>query len=186
MAKDATYKGQREARTFADLNHAAWVMIKKSDENALGSRYTNMAALLFTAFTFEAYLNHLGQERIEFWSNIDSVRVMDKYACLCKNLGIASDFSMRPNQTLGELFRFRNSVAHGRTEILKCEKAVSSRADPWSHSLKTDWEEYCTGPNAKRAKADVEKVIGELHRKAGLGENPFFRGATIGSVSLKK
>lgn len=185
MAKDAIYKGQREVRTFADLNHAAWVMIQKSDENVQGSRYTNMAALLFAAFTFEAYLNHLGQERIEFWSNIDSVKVMDKYACLCKNLRVNPDFSKRPYQTLTTLFRFRNSVAHGRTQILKSEKIVSSKDDAWSHSPKTDWEEYCTGANAKRAKADIEKVVTELHKAAGLGDFPFMHGATISSLSLK-
>ena len=185
MAKDALYKGEREVRTFADLNHAAWVMLKKSDENIQGSSYTNMAALLFTAFTFEAYLNHLGRERIEFWSNIDSIKVMDKYACLCKNVEINPDFSRRPHQTLTALFRFRNSLAHGQTQVLKSEKVVSSRDDPWSHSPKTDWEEYCTNANAKQAKEDVEKVIVELHQAAGLGDAPFVRGATISSLSLK-
>jgi hypothetical protein len=185
MVKDATYKGQREVRTFADLNHAAWVMIKKSEENALGSRYTNMAALLFTAFTFEAYLNHLGHELIEFWDNIDSIKVMSKYECLCKHVGVTPDFSTRPHQTLSKLFQFRNSVAHGRTQILKVSKAVSSRDDPWKHSPKTDWEEYCTDENAKRAKCDIEAIIVQLHKAAGLGEHPFIHGATISSVSLK-
>ena len=185
MTKDATYKGQREVKTFADLNHAAGVMIKKSDEAVQGSHYTNMAALLFTAFTFEAYLNHLGQERIEFWSNIESVKVMDKYGCLCKSLAVDPDFSKRPYQTLKALFRFRNSVAHGRTQILKIEKAVSAMDDIWSHSPRTDWEEYCTGENAKRAKEDVEKVIIQLHKAAGLGEFPFTHGATFSSLSIK-
>lgn len=185
MAKDATYIGQREVRIFADLNHAASVMIKKGNENAQGSRYTNMAALLFSAFTFEAYLNHLGQQRIEFWSRIDSMRVMDKYACLCKNLGISPDFSKRPHQTLTALFHFRNSVAHGRTQIIKNKKAVSFKDDPWFHSPKADWEEYCTGKNAKRAKKDVEIVIVELHKLADLGDAPFVHGMTISSISRR-
>jgi len=185
VAKNAIYKGEREVRTFADLNHAAWVMIKKSEENAQGSRYTDMAALLFVAFTFEAYLNHLGQERIEFWSSIESIKVMEKYDCLCKSLGVSPNFSKRPYQTLKSLFRFRNAVAHGRTQVLKTEKLINSQDEPWSHSPQTDWEEYCTGANAKRAKEDVEKVIVQLHVAAGLGDYPFMHGGTISSVSLK-
>jgi hypothetical protein len=185
MAKDAIYSGTREVRTFVDLNHGADVLILKTEEEPKGSYYTTMGALLLTAFTFEAYLNHLGQKRIKFWDEIESIKVLEKYAVLCKELDLAPDYSKRPYQTLKALFKFRNAIAHGRSCILEDTKEVSSKDEPYEHTLKTHWEEYCTLKNAKRAKQDIAEIITELHKKAGLGDYPFVHGVGIGSLSIK-
>lgn len=185
MAKDAIYEGRREVRTFADLAHGADVLIMKTEQDQRGSYYTTMSSLLLTAFTFEAYLNHLGKKNIKFWEEIEPIKVMDKYSVLCKELGITPDFSRRPYQTLKSLFKFRNSIAHGKSTILNETKAVSSRDDPHSHAPRTDWEEYCDLNNARRAKEDISEVITELHKTSGLGDHPFMRGITVISVSIK-
>ena len=138
MAKDAIYTGTREVRTFVDLNHGADVLIKKAEEEPKGSYYTTMGALLLTAFTFEAYLNHLGQKRIKFWEEIESIKVLDKYAALCKELDLTPDFSKRPNQTLKTLFKFRNAIAHSRSQILEETKEVSSKDEPYEPFLPGD------------------------------------------------
>lgn len=185
MAKDAVYEGEREVRTFADLAHGAEVLIMKTEQDQKGSYYTIMSSLLLTAFTFEAYLNHLGDKTIKFWEEIESIKIMDKYSVLCKELGINPDFSRRPYQTLKSLFRFRNSIAHGKSKILKEIKAVSWQDDPHTHAPRTEWEEYCELNNAKRAKEDISEVIKELHKAAGLGDYPFMHGMTISSIKIK-
>jgi len=88
MAKDAIYSGSREVRTFVDLNHGVDVLIRIAEEEPKRSYYTTMGVLLLTAFNFDAYLNHLGVKRIKFWEEIESIRVMDKYAVLCKELDV--------------------------------------------------------------------------------------------------
>jgi hypothetical protein len=185
MAKDAIYEGTREVRTFVDLAHGADVLIAKTEQEPKGSYYTTMSALLLTAFTFEAYLNHLGEKTIKFWGEIEPVKVMDKYSVLCKNLGLTPDFSKRPYQTLKALFTFRNAIAHGKSQILQETKAVSSQDDPHDHTPKASWEEYSILENAKKAKDDVSKIITELHKSAGFGEYPFIHGVGMGSLSIK-
>jgi hypothetical protein len=185
MVKDAIYEGTREVRTFVDLAHGADVLIMKTEQEQKGSYYTTMSALLLTAFTFEAYLNHLGEKTIKFWEEIEPIKVMDKYSAHCKNLDLNPDFSKRPYQTLKSLFKFRNSIAHGKSQILQETKEVSSQDDHHLHSLKTYWEEYSILENAKRAKEDVEQIIVELHKAAGLGDYPFIHGAAMGSLSIK-
>lgn len=185
MEKDAVYEGEREVRTFADLAHGANVLIMKTEQDPKGSYYTTMSSLLLTAFTFEAYLNHLGDKTIKFWEEIEPIKVMDKYSVLCKELGINSDYSRRPYQTLRALFKFRNSIAHGKSKILKETKAVNWQDDPHTHEPRTESEEYCELDNAKRAKEDISEVIKELHIAAGLGNYPFMHGMTISSISLK-
>ena len=185
MAKDAIYEGTREVRTFVDLAHGADVLITKTEQEPKGSYYTTMSALLLTAFTFEAYLNHLGEKTIKFWGEIEPVTVMDKYSVLCKNLGLTPDFSKRPYQTLKALFTFRNAIAHGKSQILQETKEVSSRDDPHDHTPKAHWEEYSILENAKKAKDDVSQIITELHKSAGFGEYPFIHGVGMGSLSIK-
>jgi hypothetical protein len=157
----------------------------KTEQDQKGSYYTIMSSLLLTAFTFEAYLNHLGDKTIKFWEEIESIKIMDKYSVLCKELGINPDFSRRPYQTLKSLFRFRNSIAHGKSKILIEIKAVSWQDDAHTHEPRTEWEEYCELNNAKRAKEDISEVIKELHKAAALGDYPFMHGMTISSIKIK-
>lgn len=185
MAKDAIYEGTREVRTFVDLAHGADVLITKTEQEPKGSYYTTMSALLLTACTFEAYLNHLGEKTIKFWGEIEPVKVMDKYSVLCKNLGLTPDFSKRPYQTLKALFTFRNAIAHGKSQILQETKEVSLQDDPHDHIPKAHWEEYSILENAKKAKDDVSQIITELHKSAGFGEYPFIHGVGMGALSIK-
>ena len=184
MAKNAIYEGRREVRTFVDLNNGANVLIAKTKQTKEGSYYTTMGALLLSAFTFEAYLNHIGVKKIKFWDEIESIRVMDKYSVIYKEFDINIDFSRRPYQTLKGLFQFRNAIAHGKSQILKVTKKVDPNCDPYDCSPKTHWEEYCTIENAERVKEDISAIIAEIHEKAGLGKYPFIGGMTIASMNV--
>ena len=173
MARDAVYEATREVRTYVVLAKGAEVLIEKSKQDEEGSFYTRMSSLLLTAFTFEAYLNHLGTKIITFWEEIEPIRVMDKYSVLYKQLKIKPNFGSRPYQTLELLFKFRNAIAHGKSEILEKTKMVRAQDDLHSHKPLTNWEKYCTLDNAKRAKEDISKIINELHKAAGLDGDPF-------------
>jgi len=184
MTKDAAFSGEREVRTFADLSHGADVLLNKARADLQGSYYTAMGALLLRAFAFEAYLNHIGEKQFSFWSEIEPIRVLNKYTVLCRHLSLTPDFSKRPYQTLSSLFRFRNAIAHGKSVVLKDSKDVSSLDDPHVHMPKADWEEYCTLANAERATEDISAVITELHKAAGLGNYPFVQGVGVASISV--
>ncbi|MCK6553957.1 hypothetical protein L6Q96_05150 [Candidatus Binatia bacterium] len=145
-----------------------------------------MGALLLTAFTFEAYLNHLGEHLLSLWSYPERRGVEKKYDVLCDALGIAPDFSRRPYQTLGQLLRFRDALAHGRSEILEETKMISVRDDPERHSPRTRCEECCTLQNARLAKIGVEALITGMHERAGLGDHPFKSGMTESHISVSE
>jgi hypothetical protein len=186
MTGYANYSAKRVVKTYADLWAGASVLIGKAETDGTDNYYTTMAALLLTAFTFEAYLNDLGEKRIKFWPEIERTAVLKKYTILTKDIGLASDFSRRPHQTVRELFVFRNSIAHGKSAVLEAHKqldATFTLSSPDPHLPKPGWEEYCTLPNAKQALADVSEIVAALHRAAGLGEHPFFQH-TIGISML--
>jgi hypothetical protein len=186
MTKNGVYEAEREVRTFVDLYNGASVLIGKSQEEMKGSYYTNMGALLLVAFTLEAYLNHLGSKLFKFWPQIERIPVMKKYELLCAHLDIAPG-SRSSDQNIHDLFKFRNAVAHGKSQIVKTSKAVSVEEDDFhKHSPKTSEEEYCTVENAKLAREVVADFIKKLHLAAGLGTDPFVSGLTAFSVKLTK
>ena len=185
MSKKAIYSGTREVRTYADLAHGANVLLEKTKSDPKGSYYTTMGALLLTAFTFEAYLNHLGKDTIRFWDEIESIRTVDKYTVLCRNLNVDPDYSRRPYQTLRTLFRFRNAIAHGKSMVIEEAREVPTDSDLLQHQPKAHWEEFCTIENAMRSNEDASAIIHELHKAAGLGAHPFQHGVGSGTLSVK-
>lgn len=185
MSATAVFDGRREVRTYVDLWHGANVLQGMAEASEEGSYYTIMASLLMRAFAFEAYLNHLGAKRISYWEDIDSIRVMDKFSVLGKDCRIAPDWSRRPYQALKTLFKFRNQIAHGQSVVLTASMEVPADTEPHQHMPRAAWEEFSTIEHALRTKEDVEAVIVELHKAAGLGDYPFVHGAGVGSLSLK-
>jgi hypothetical protein len=135
-----------------------------------------------TSARIESFIGAFNDRRPE----IESTSVFKKYTILTKDLGLTSDSSRRPHQTLRGLFNFRNAIAHGKSVVLEVHErldgpsTISSR-DP--RLPKPHWEEYCTLPNATRALADGSEIVAVLHRVAGLGEHPFFQH-TIGMSIL--
>ena len=184
MINNAFFESQREIKTFVDLFHGSDILLEKSKEVEKGSYFTTMASLLLTAFTFEAYLNHIGQEKILFWHEIENVSVFKKYRILCTEFSIPINPGERPYQTIQNLFKFRNSIAHGTSQLIKKEKPIPSSEDISKYTPKTMIEEFCTQENAIKAREDVEQMIVELNIQAGYGDYPFTSGMTLSSMTL--
>lgn len=184
MKKKARIEIKREVKTFCDLSNGAYILLEKSKENVEGSYYTTMASILFSAFTFEAFLNHLGSKKIKFWEEMETISVNNKYAVLCKEFDVTPQFGVRPYQTIKSLFQFRNAIAHGKSQILEIIDEVDPSVDLKDFKPKTKWEEYCTEANAERAREDVRKIILELSEKAGEGNSMIIGGFTTSHMSI--
>jgi hypothetical protein len=117
-----------EAKTYAALFHTAWHLLDSAEKRAEGRLLDLQAAAVFFAFSFEAYLNHVGAEEIPFWEDIERISHKDKLSALSKHLGFIVDKSKAPFKTVKELFELRNGLAHGRTQRLK--KRVVSKTQP--------------------------------------------------------
>ena len=177
----AEYTFRRVVHTFTDLKHGADILIEKSEVEPKDSYYTDMGALLLTAFTLEAYLNHLLQKKTPYYEQLERLSIDDKFSFLCKHFGWITDKSARPFQTVTQLFKFRNAIAHGKSEVLRGTKIVELDGDFDDRQPRTRWEEFCTHENAKRAQEDICTVVEKLHNLAGLGGYPFTRGLGTGS-----
>jgi hypothetical protein len=131
-----------------------------------------MTAAVFSAFSLEAYLNHLGATRFRCWEELERLSVDAKLSLLLENLGQSPDFSKRPFQTTKILFRIRNQLAHGKTE--KVEEATIQKLFPGERPRYPEgsWERLCTKSHAVRFHEDSVAVIRQLDAWTGEA-NPF-------------
>ena len=181
--------------TYAELWHASKCVLEAGRLERRGSSWQFLSSLVLTAFAFEAYLNHVGPHVLACWQDLKQLPPLSKFALLCEILKV--DFpggrGARPIQTLSELFAFRNTVAHGKTEKLteSEERAISDNLDEklgerlqplWQRQIQTD--EF-----ANRAREDVEEVLRRLYDawpgpKQGEKEDLFRFGIGLHSATV--
>jgi hypothetical protein len=154
---------------------AAVDALEKAKKIKEGSFYQTMSCLVFSAFTVEAYLNHVGEQKIAYWNEIEKIEPMAKLKALHSVLKLPFDPSKRPVQTIQQLFKFRNFMAHGRTEKLTGRGTMKkSRPDPGKNLVETKWEKFCNEKEAERAVKDVKKLLETVCAAAGFDKAMFF------------
>ena len=167
--------GKNTTITFAYMHTGAKFMLKIAEESEEGRLYTLVASLIFSAFTLEAYLNHLGKLRNKEWEKIERKHSkIEKYKLLAEAAEIKYNFSVHPYSTLKELFSFRDRMAHGRTteEVISTCIDMHEKHLPQIHA-KNDWQVFATLETARQSIKDVERLIKELHSMSGYSDNPF-------------
>ena len=159
---------ERQANTYVETWQASNVLLDKAKKDPEGSYYQLMASLIFTAFTLEAYLNHIGQRIFKCWNDLEQLSPSRKLNVIAEKLQVEKDDGKRPFQKVSELFKFRNDVAHGKSVPVKdeVETAVADETvdDFMRKRPETAWEKYCTLQNVERARVDVESIMERLHR----------------------
>lgn len=143
--------------------------IKDGTARLEGSRYEWMTANLFSAFSLEAYLNDLGPKRFHCWRDIEYLPVESKLNLLLENLTQSPDFSRRPLGTWKEIFRFRDALAHGRSEQAKESSEQKLLPDESPRYPQVDWEAQCNRQTSVRFREDANAIIKHLQRMGRIG-----------------
>ena len=83
------HTGQRRIRIHNDLATAARYLKKTTEDkiankDEVGILYQNMAFMVLMAFTFEAYLNYFGHEKVQGWKNA-TVSMQKLPRCLARS-----------------------------------------------------------------------------------------------------
>jgi hypothetical protein len=181
---------EREVNTYADMWHTSRCLLEKGMEDPKGCYHQFMASLVFTAFTLEAYFNHVGPQLFKYWSDLERLGPKEKLNIIGERLGVKVDYSRRPWQVMKHLFGFRNDKAHGKSQIIKMSEVISSHKysdTRFGERVQTEWEKYCTQRNAQKAREDVEAMINELHRLGKFKPDyPFLTGIQSGRATYSK
>ena len=179
---------ESEVNTFVYLYFAArnaLLLAKASENNRL---YNCMGAIVFSAFCLEAYLNHIGSIKFEFWDDElkKDLSSKNKLKMIAHEIGYIPDTSRPPFQSFSFLFKFRNQMAHGKSEVISESKEMILQNEDDASVLtfipETWWQKQCNLKVAEQSVEDVKAIVTELSKKAGLTDRPFgtFGGGTTG------
>jgi hypothetical protein len=61
---------ERQVHTYAEIRHAAQCLLQMGRSQPEGNYFQFMSSLVFSAFTLEAYLNHIGNKLFDCWEKI--------------------------------------------------------------------------------------------------------------------
>jgi hypothetical protein len=158
-----------------DLDSAALFFAQMAAEKAAdpekrdGLTFVCMAAGVMLAFSFEAYLNFLGDKYIGHWDKwADYHTKIDK---VFQHLKIAPDWSRRPYSSISAMKRLRNTLAHGKPEKVEVEKDIVDKADGQKGKkidFSGDWERLCSPEMIAHAHDDLEEVWKDMITKSGI------------------
>ena len=145
-------------------------MLKRGQDDEFASTWQFLSSIILSAFTLEAYLNHVGDAEIPNWKYLErslSPEAKIRHLCLALNLNIGGD-GERPLQTVKGLIKFRNTLAHGRSETLEpAPDLVKVDDDLDGHIRKrplTMWEQRIATPDfALRVHEDLNKLFKLIH-----------------------
>jgi hypothetical protein len=166
-------KPVRAYRTVAPA-HALFSTARYAVEKA--QRTTDRAFLelltanLMVALAFEAFLNHVGVYRwgvqSEIWRAVERLSPIAKLKAIAEECHFDIDLGARPAQTMVDVCRFRNAVAHGRTEFLEADLPQdipgSGLPFPNASGFCAEWEQKCTLDFAQRALDDLLALSEQL------------------------
>jgi hypothetical protein len=154
--------------TYGRLLQVARQGLWQAEAAEYGSFHNLVSSIVFSAFSVEAYLNHIGASGLQPAGWQDRLPVRKKLECILREIGLAPDFSERPFSSFDAMFRFRNLLAHGRTEQIRKEYEADLDEGVLVLGPIVEWELTCTYDNAKRFFSDAEAMITAIHEKTGL------------------
>lgn len=91
----------------------------------------------------------------------------EKIDLLRKTLGLDIDWSNRLLQTIAQLKRFRDTLAHGRPEIIDETKVVDVEPDVWD-ALQAQWERSVQPDFMNRCREDEDNLWTAMLDAAGI------------------
>ena len=122
------------------------------------------ASAVFHAFTFEAYLNHVGSQEIESWKEIErKISYREKLSVLSKRLDFKCEPGRRPFQTIWTLFLLRDNLAHGKTIEIRHEFETSQDFPNDSAWCVLLWEKL-TVSDLERYSKDLKAAIETINQ----------------------
>ncbi len=175
----SSYHVERNVYTYvAVLNTARNLLQQTKDQSGRLEESNSIASIVFIAFALEAYLNHLGSQLFTPWPHLErSLSPSAKLALITDRLGLTPDLGCQPYQSFTLVFKLRNTMAHGKTELVSWKVKGDASGKPPMHYPLTDWEREANPTSVERLLTDAETIIKELHSAAGLPEGDLHIGS---------
>lgn len=166
---------ERIDRIHNDISNVAYHLVErvkqatKRDEGE-GISLDIMAALVITAFAYEAYVNFIGASVIQGWCERASIAKKEQQ--VFEKLGLAFDRDSRPLKSAYELRDIRNTLGHGKPKTIPNKwEAVGTHSDLAAEARAAavpQWERFTRPDYLIQAYDDVQSLWQEMLKAADL------------------
>lgn len=173
--------------TYAEHWHSSSTFLKLGTENPKGSYHQFLGSIIFTVFSLEAFLNHVGEALFESWPELEMLTPKGKVNLITEKLGIKVDYGSMPWQIIPEIIGVRNTIAHGKNELLKDERmlTVDTYDEKMGEILRAHWQSYATKQKAEQAREKVEEICKAIWAKTKFKGHELFQiGGQSGSAEF--
>lgn len=161
--------------TYVDLDSTVRFFRRSRTTARRGKYYRDLGIIVFSAFTIEAYLNHVGASIDPDWHKKE--RRLDpksKLELVCKSLGIQISLKSTMYQNFILTFQLRDSLAHGKTTKKKESFSARKRAKlPDVYFGKSQLEKLGQRGKFVETSDSIRTLIKTIHAKFKPGKNPF-------------
>jgi hypothetical protein len=163
-----------QVKTYARIFQVAKWTLKQATKQREGSTHNCLAALVFLAFTIEAYVNHLAASKITDWSKRErELGQSRRLRLLLSAVGLDPSFEERPFRSVSELFEIRDQLAHGRSVTIQEEIQDEGDISDGFTPAETEWDKAANPATVAEYLKDVRAIVTSIHRAAGFVDNPF-------------
>lgn len=166
-------EAQKTIYVHNDLSNAAHYFKEQVDSkiknnNEEGIAFDIMACLVLLAFTFEAKINFLGYKTIRGWEERQPFH--QKIDLVLDQLSIRPDWNKRPYSSVNRLKKFRDSIAHGKPQIINVDQELllDENEPTKGMNLSGEWESYCENQFYLEAYHDINTIWHELLNKSNI------------------
>ena len=162
--KKVTKRTRRIVMPYIHLFESASIAIQQAENSEENQFHNCMTTILFSAFCIESYLNHIGMKYFKHWEHIEKDLNPKKKLLFIADecMEFSPDFSRRPFQSFTEIFSFRNTLVHGKTEEI--ENVIVQKTTEQEIPPLTKWEKLCcTVESVKKLYSDTQEMIRTLH-----------------------
>lgn len=170
-------------KTYAALMRTARHLLDLAENDTLGSLLNLQACVVFLAFTFEAYLNHVGSEEFDIWKWIERTPQEKKLRLILHHFGLApADFTLPTWDMIQQVTRIRDALAHGRTREINHTEEMDEEPDRRAMWNFHEWEKLSVDQvrSFKEAiKTGIERINASRRRPDKYVWNQGARGLRI-------
>lgn len=175
MKNKIVVKAKTISFAYVTLHNGAYYALQAAKESIDGRFFNCLTAMVFAAFSLEAYLNHLGTSEFPDWVKFErSKSPRQKLDMLAAKRGYSPDFSKTPFETFDQIFTFRKKIAHGKTERVEIEEVQERELGDKPELPRTSWEIETNLENAESFVEDSASMIRILHPIFGYQTDAFF------------
>jgi hypothetical protein len=174
MTSKISVKAETISYSYVTLHNAAFYELREAKETEEGRFFHCLSVMLYSAFSIEAYLNHLGKAEISDWEKIErGYSPRQKLKMLVERKKFLPDFTKSPFDTFDNMFNLRKKIVHGKTERVQVEEIREGKLGETPDLPTTDWEKSTTLEIAALFYENSTSMIVLLHPIFGYTKDPF-------------